>query len=163
MAWSQAREARTKAWEARSQTRAAQSKIREARSQTRGARWHGRHHYRPRRHIVPRFPVSVIAPPHRVGLERRVAETRVGLRRQLAPSAGEVEQRAASLVPGGLGGPPSRLVCGRNALRKPSEEWCRRRWGSGGGVRFLPRVWPCLNGGRTGRAQPALRLMLARS
>ena len=75
-----------------------------------------------------RAGVEQLATPHRAELERRVAEPRACLGRQLAPSrqARLVKHRAALPVSGGLGGPPSRVICRRMAHRKPSEEW--RKW-----------------------------------
>ena len=70
-----------------------------------------------------RAGVEQLAAPCRAGLERRVAEPRTCFGRQLAPSGQVrlVKHRAASPVSGGLGGPPSRVICRRTAHRKPSE------------------------------------------
>ena len=92
--------------------------------------WRGttRHRRRPYRRASRRAGVEQLATPHRAELEQRVAEPRPGLGRQLAPSGQErlVKHREASLVSGGLGGPPSRVVCRRTAPRKPSKGW--RNW-----------------------------------
>ena len=107
---------------------------REARPQTREAR-HRRHWWRgttrqrrcPYRRARRRAGVEQLATPHRAEVEQRVAEPRACLGRQLAPSsqARLVKHRAASPVSGGLGGPPSRVICRRTAHRKPSEEWTK--------------------------------------
>ena len=101
-----------------------------------GRRGHRRHWWRgttrqrrrPYRRACCRAGVEQLATPHRAELERRVAEPRACLGRQLAPSgqARLVKHQAASPVSGGLGGPPSRVICRRMAHRKPSEEW--RKW-----------------------------------
>ena len=108
---------------------------REARPQTREERhrrdwWNGmtRQRRRPYRCARHRAGVEQLATPHRAELERRVAEPCACLGRQLAPSgqARLVKHRAASPLSGGLGGPPSQVICRRTAPRKPSEEW--RKW-----------------------------------
>ena len=108
---------------------------REARPQTREARhrrhwWRGTTRQRRRlyRRASRRAGVEQLATPHRAELERRVVEPRACLGWQLAPSAQErlVKHRAASPISGGLGWPPSRVICRRTAHRKPSEEW--RKW-----------------------------------
>ena len=97
-----------------------------------GRRGHRRHWWRGttrrRRRPCRRAGVEQLASPHRAKLERRVAEPRACLGRQLAPSgqARLVKHGADSPVSGGLGGPPSRVICWRTAHRKPSEEW--RKW-----------------------------------
>ena len=108
---------------------------REARSQTREARhrrhwWRGttRQRRRPYRCARRRAGMEQLATPHRAELERRVAEPCACLGWQLALSgqARLVKLRVASPVFGGLGGPPSRVICQRTAPRKPSGEW--RKW-----------------------------------
>ena len=88
-----------------------------------GRRGTTRQRRRPYQCARRRAGVEQLATPHRAELERRVAEPRACLGRQLAPSgqARLVKHRAASPVSGGLGGPPSRVICWRMAPQKPSE------------------------------------------
>ena len=92
--------------------------------------WRGttRQRRRPYRRASRHAGVEQLATPHRAELERRVAEPRACLGRQPAPSgqARLVKHRQTSPVSGGLGGPPSQVICWRTAPRKPLEEW--RKW-----------------------------------